>query len=118
MSYDIYMKCSQCKGTLNSEESCEEGGTYVMGGTDECALNVTYNYSSYYYKYIDEEKGIRWIYGRTGKECLPVLEKVITQLNDDINSDYWKATEGNAKKPLIRLTKWCKEFPEGIFNGD
>ncbi len=30
---------------LTSEKSIQEGGTQFVGGTDECTLNVTYNYS-------------------------------------------------------------------------
>lgn len=118
MSYDIHMSCKCCGQTLNASEHFQEGGTQVIGGTNECWLNITYNYSKYYYGTINKDDGIRWIYDKTGKECLPVLEKAIAKLGNEVDDNYWNATEGNAKNPLERLAKWCKEFPDGVFRGD
>ena len=39
------------------------GGTHAIGGTTELWLNITYNYSKHYSSVIDEEQGIRKIYG-------------------------------------------------------
>ncbi|WP_460924221.1 hypothetical protein, partial [Staphylococcus aureus] len=43
----------------------------------ECDMNITYNYSLFYYEHIDSENGIRWIYGKTGAEVKERLEKAI-----------------------------------------
>lgn len=100
---------------LYSEEVIAEGGTYAIGGTDEMCLNVTYNYSQHYYKHVNEENGIRWLDGKTGEETAEVLEKAIEALGDDVDDNYWNATEGNAKKALTTLLRWAKERPDGIW---
>ena len=66
-----------------------------MGGTKELWLNVTYNYGHFYYRpEVFGENGIRSIYGKTGAESIPMLEKAISALGDDVDdSDYWNATE-------------------------
>ena len=81
-------------------------------------LNITDNYSKFYRKVIDEEKGIRFIYGKTGAESIPILEKAIDRLNDDADEDYWKATEGNAKRALYGLLTFARLRPDGIWDGD
>jgi len=62
--------------------------------------------------------GIRWIYNKTGKECLPILENAVTQLGTEQSDDYWKATPGNAGHALLELIAFCKMYPDGIFDGD
>jgi hypothetical protein len=94
------------------------GGTYCMGGTNEAWLNITYNYSKFYYENIDGEKGIRWLYGRTGAECSPVLEKAIAALGTERTDDYWAATPGNAGAALIPLLHFARARPDGVFSGD
>ena len=95
------------------------GGTYALGGTTELWLNVTWNYSKFYYRpEVFGEKGIRAIYGMSGAESIPVLDKAIAALGDDTDLDYWKATEGNAKRPLIQLRAMAQMRPDGIWSGD
>ena len=119
MSYDINMINPKTKDVIKFEEKHEfTGGMYVLGGTDEARLNITYNYGKYYYKHIDKEKGIRWLYGKIGKVCLPVLEKAIKVLGTNKDSDYWKSTPGNAGNALLGLIAFCKARPDGLFIGD
>ena len=61
-------------------------------------------------------KGIRSIYGKTGAESIPMLEKAISALGDD--GDYWNATEGNAKRALYGLLAFAKMRPDGVWDGD
>ena len=42
------------------------------------------------------------------------IEALIAQTDDD----YWTATEGNAKRPLLQLLAMAKMRPDGIWNGD
>ena len=93
------------------------GGTYAIGGTRDAWLNVTYNYANHYYRTMGD-KGIRAIYGMTGAESIPVLEDAISKLGDDVSSDYWEDTEGNAKKALCQLLALAKMRPDGIWDGD
>ena len=67
---------------------------------------------------ICKEKGIRSIYGKTGLESIPILQHAINNLGDEVNEDYWKNTEGNAKRPLIQLLIMAKMRPDGIFDGE
>ncbi len=93
------------------------GGTYAIGGSDEAYMSVTYNYGGILRKVIGE-KGIRTIYGMSGAESIPVLEYAISKLDNDVDEDYWKATEGNTKKALQGLLAFAKLRPDGIWDGD
>jgi hypothetical protein len=94
----------------------EEGGTFALGGTDEACLNVTWNYNEFYHKVIDKESGIRWLDGKKAKDTVDILWSAVNRLDEnDTDDDYWKATEGNARKPLVRLLKWAKQHPEGVW---
>ncbi len=119
MSYDIYL----CEP--GTEEPIElgvrhevKGGTYLMGGSSEAWLNITYNYGEFYRETIDSEEGIRWIYGKTGAECLPVLQKAVDKLGIKTSSDYWEATSGNAGHALLGLIAFAQARPDGVFRGD
>lgn len=120
MSYNISLIDPVTKETLElSEEHFMYGGTYAIGGTRELRLNVTYNYSSFYYRPdVLGKKGIRTIYGMTGAESILLLEKAASALSDDVNQDYWEPTEGNAKRPLLQLAVMAKMRPNGIWDGD
>jgi len=118
MSYDISLNDPVTKKVVQLDFKHElKGGTYAMYGTTEAWLNITYNYSKFFYPLFGEE-GIRSLYGKTGAEAIPILEKVIAQLGDDTDPDYWKATEGNAKSSLLKLLALTKLRPDAIVDGD
>src|SRR5690349_10023281 len=103
MSYDIRLCDPVTKETIELEHAhMLQGGTHAIGGTTEAWLNVTYNYGKHYYR-VFGENGIRTIYGMTGAESIPVLKSAAGQLGDETDPDYWAATEGNAKRPLLQL---------------
>jgi len=119
MSYDIYLNEPDSGDTISFDEAHSmTGGTFALGGTTEAWLNITYNYGKFYYEQIDSEKGIRSLYGKTGKEAIQILEKAIKVLGTETNDDYWKATPGNAGAALKGLLGFAKTRPDGIFNGD
>lgn len=134
MSYDIKLIDPITKDVLQLDSPHHmRGGTYQVGGTTEASLNVTYNYAEHFQRVFGDEKveltpfekvfgggktGIRRLYGMTGAESIPVLEKAISLLADDVNEDYWKPTEGNAKRALIQLLTLAKMRPDGVWNGD
>ena len=96
-----------------------QGGTYALGGTKELWLNVTYNYGRIFRRpEVLGEEGIRTIYGMTGAASIPVLQKAIANLGDDTYQDYWKPTDGNAKRPLCQLLAMAQMRPDGIWDGD
>ena len=86
-----------------------EGGTYAMGGRTAADVNITYNYSLLYYHVLGLPNGLRGMNGMEAAEALPILERGIGALGDDENANYWKATEGNAKRPLKLLAEWCRQ---------
>ena len=118
VSYDIKL-CEPVGGeVINFEHPpLVAGGTFAVGGTPEAWLNVTYNYSKQFYRVMGE-KGIRSIYGKTGAETIPILEAAIAALGDDTNPDYWKPTDGNAKKALLGLLAFARLRPDGVWDGD
>jgi hypothetical protein len=118
MSYDISLVDPVTQDVLLLDEPHQmKGGTYAIGGTTECSLNITYNYTRHYYRVLGD-RGIRAIYNITGAESIPLLEAAIAQLGDDVDEDYWKATEGNAKRPLCQLLAMARMRPDGIWQGD
>lgn len=118
MSYDISLRDPVTKETilLNSPHFIW-GGTYVLNGTPEMWLNVTYNYAPVFRRVLGE-KGIRSIYGKTGAETIPVFEKAIDELSDDVSDDYWDCTEGNVKRVLYGLLSFARMRPDGVWHGD
>ena len=62
--------------------------------------------------------GIRSLYGMTALEAIPILETAISSFKNDVDEDYWKATEGNVKRALNNLLTMCKMRPDAIIDGD
>lgn len=120
MSYDIELQDPITKETLQLDAPHHmRGGTYAVGGTTEARLNVTYNYALHFRKVFGEgETGIRCLYGMTGAESIKVLENAIAELGDDTDENYWKPTEGNAKRALTQLLALAKMRPDGVWAGD
>jgi len=121
MSYDISLCDPVTHETIEVDDMhFVAGGTRSIGGTKELWLNITYNYGKHFRR--DDVlggKGIRSIYGKTGAESIPMLEKAISALGDDVDdSDYWNATEGNAKRALYGLLTFAKMRPDGVWDGD
>lgn len=117
MSYDIRLTDPVTKEVIYlASPHLLAGGTYIPGGTTEAWLNITYNYSRYFETL--GPKGLREIYNKTGAESIPLLETCIQGLNDDTDSDYWKATEGNAKQALLKVKALAQLRPDGIWKGD
>lgn len=111
MSYDVYFyegdKLVEFDRPVNIR-----GGTYCYGGTRFAWLNITYNYASFFLEYIDPEKGIRSLYGKTAKEVIEVLDEVIPHMSGEPEDDYWMGTEGNAKDALCNLRLLACLCPE------
>jgi len=118
MSYDIRLVDPETKEALHLPEKHNlKGGTYCVGGTTEASLNITYNYGEIFSRVLGKQ-GIRSIYGKTGLESTLMLRDAIAELKDDVNGDYWKATEGNARKALIDVIMLAFACPLGVWEGD
>ncbi|MFW6001783.1 MAG: hypothetical protein ACOCQD_00425 [archaeon] len=84
MSYDIRLKDPNTGETITTDEKHDiRGGTYAIGGTNELTLNITYNYSTLIYRVMDNDKGIRTIYGMTGEESIPIIDEAIRRLKEE-----------------------------------
>lgn len=99
-------------------ERHQEGGTYALGGITEAELNITYNYSWFFYRFFDKEKGIRWLYGKQAKDTVERLEFAVKELGAIKYSDYWAPTPGNAGHALLILLGWANQHPKAIWQGD
>lgn len=93
----------------------EEGGTYQVGGCTDATLNITYNYSPFYYKYLSYTKGLRWLHDKNAKDCIETLESAVQTLGTVRDDDYWAETPGNAGYALSILLGWAKEHPDAKF---
>lgn len=101
MSYDIYLCDHVTEEHLTVTEPHQmRGGLYAIGGTTELWLNVTYNYSRYYYE--ANEKGIRAIYGTSGAESIPILESMIKAIEDKYKDADGQWIEGERTRIIYR----------------
>lgn len=118
MSYDLGLQDAITREWLTLDEPHHmRGGTYCIGGSSTAEINITYNYAKHYYRVMGD-KGLRTIYGKTGAESIPILESAIEQLGNDVDDDYWKGTEGNAKRALLQCLALAKMRPDGVWAGD
>lgn len=114
MSYDCTLVDPVTRKPLETATKHEiTGGTYAVGGTQELWLNITFNYSKHIYKVL--AGGIPGLDGKSGAESIPLLQKAISQLSDEVSDDYWEATEGNAKKALYGLLALAQLRPDGVW---
>jgi hypothetical protein len=115
MSYDIDLSYPD---DLAQVENHADGGTYVLGGTTDASLNITYNYGRFYREHLDKEQGIRWLYNKKASETIDRLQKAVEDLGTTRDADYWKATPGNAGYALAILLSWARQHPEAVWSGD
>jgi len=119
MSYDIRLCDPVTNETIElTYRHYKIRGTCKDGGKNEAWLNITCNYSPHFYRIIDEDKGIRAIYGMTGAQSIKILSEAVSKLGDDTCSNYWEPTEGNAKAALLKLIELAEMHPDGIWDGD
>lgn len=118
MSYDLYLVDPVTRHVIEFEEPIGiHGGTYQLGGTTTAWLNITYNYSPYFYSFMGEG-GIRRLYGMSGRDSITLLDAAIDRMTGEPDSDYWAATEGNAKAALLNARRLAELCPAGIWEGD
>ena len=145
MSYDIRLKDPVTGETLElpvkhvmtggtyQADYDERTGTFSPRPISEAWLNITYNYSHYYYEAtegdsrfahdeisayyadgttgpVETEYGIRGIYGKTGAESIPMLEDMLERIEEKYKADgEWIITSRN------RTRYWDKDGKEVDF---
>lgn len=137
MSRNVNLDCACCGRTLQVDRHTE-GGTYAVNGSDEASLNITYNYSVYYYEYldIDGDRGITALYGQAAKHVIERMKRAHAQILADEKveyaeqkrwgqngaawepDNYWCPTKKNAARALAILIGWAERYPAGVFSGD
>ena len=118
MSWDFDLCDPVTKKVLETEEKHHMfGGTICIGGTNVMTLNITFNYSRIINGVIESEEGYARLFnGKPAAETIPILKSAISKLSDDVDDDYWKPTEGNAKRALCQLLALAQMRPDGIWN--
>jgi len=101
MSWDLYVRDDE--GVVQVDKH-EEGGTFVLGGSKDAELNITYNYSNIF--------AFRTLNGKTCEDCIEWLESLIKILGTDRDEDYWESTEGNVGYCLSVILSWCQQHPK------
>lgn len=112
MSYDVSL-CDPVTGkTLESPERFEEGGTYPLGGTTECSLNITYNYSEVFGPLVSD------LHSKTAAETVGGLRGFVAAWPDTrpYERDYWAPTPGNARVAVERLITFADTHPNGVWS--
>lgn len=118
MSYDIYF--------LKNGVVCQlpfttpTGGTYCLDPNHkEAWFNMTYNYYEIManhgigvYRHKDDPKDLFILEEHTAGEIAVKLAEVIPTLKDDVDENYWHATEGNVKKALTKLLLIAVNVPQ------
>ena len=103
MGYSIRIKRADGGDAVLPEKHDITGGTYAVGGTRDAWLYITYNYAAIFARVMGDG-GVNQLDGGCVKDSVPVLEKAIAALGEaQPDADYWKATDGNAKKALVGL---------------
>lgn len=116
MSYDIRIKCAHCHQTIRLDTPHDlRGGTYCVGGTTECWINITYNYGDHFRRVFNDKNIIQVLDGKSIVETIELIETAINQLCGEPSDDYWQPTEGNAKKSLQDLLALAKLAPGGVW---
>ena len=119
MSYDLRLVDPVTGDCLElTEPHFMQGGTWEPNGTKRATLNITSKHIANMRRVIDPEAGIRALYGQTGAESLPLLEKAISLLGTDVDKDLWKPTEGNLRLALTQLAALATLLPKGVWKGD
>lgn len=81
-------------------------------------MTLTFNYSWFYYQFIDEDDGLRWLDGKIAAQTRSRLEEAIEELGTDEwerGEGYWAPTPGNAGSALQTLLQWANRHPEATW---
>lgn len=120
MGYSVKLVDRITNETLQADSPHQmRGGIYLVCGTQYLWLSITYNYAQFFIK--DDvlgKDGLMRINGLSGADSIPILEEATRSLKNNVSSNYWDETEGNAKRALIQLLAMAKIRPDGIWKVD
>lgn len=112
MSHDVSLLGAD--GSVVSVDRHADGGTYVIGGTTDAEINITYNYGQHIWPLIDG--GIKGLHGKRAGDCIDDLTRAVAALGVERDRDYWAATPGNAGYALSILLRWARQHPDATFD--
>ena len=75
-------------------------------------VNITYNLSDMYYKCVDKEKGLKIFDGMSCKEALPILQKAIEDLIDNLKEKGMKMAVVTNKPQALAVKIVETLFPD------
>lgn len=117
MSWWVYLVDEDGESLL-APDGHIEGGTYPLGGTNLCELNVTYNYGRLLHGFgvhPDEWKD------KTGLDTQESFERALNGLMDATHenecqeNDYWHPCPENVARCVELLLAWAKYHPKGVW---
>lgn len=112
MSYDIYIYNPKTKKIISSDYA----GYVDSNDYDKLLyLNITYNYTSVLSKAFNSKKGIYLLNNKKVSDTINIIEVAINRLKNEINNDYWSATEGNVKFALLELYQMSLLGQNGVW---
>ena len=134
MSYDITLNDPVSGAVIEFDKPHQmKGGTYQVGGSRDAWLNITYNYSQYYYDASEDDPrfigklpddretdkprnlGIRGIYGKTGAESITMLQDMIRRITEKYSKDgEWITTKREEIRCIDNKTGKVLEFMDRI----
>ena len=88
-----------------------------LSGKDQDGYDVEYLDSNITYNYYDQYKKVTGsklpdiLHGKTAKETISMLEKIVNELGTEKDSDYWANTPGNAGAAVEKLLNAAKQYP-------
>ena len=118
MSYSAYLTEPETGATIQLKRTDAvpqpAGGIMRVSPVKYAELNITFNYGAIFRRFFGEE-GIRKLNGMRAASSMSLLVPAIDKLKDDVDPDYWRATEGNAKRALQHLRTLAELRPDGIW---
>ena len=113
MSWDVAL--TYPNDTIARVSPHYEGTTILLGGNDQAEMSVTYNYGRCWRVHgwgnlADEFNG------KTARDTIPELRRMIAVLGTETDPDYWAATDGNAGAALAVMLCWAEEHPDAAWS--
>lgn len=104
MSYWI---CLTHNDTVVSVARHAEGATYVLGGTNDACISITYNYAEHF--------AFRDLHQKRAGDTIELMQEAVDRLGTDRDDDYWEPTEGNAGYAVSILLDWARQHPDAVW---
>lgn len=88
-------------------------GREVSQMTGVASATVTGNYA----RLLHDRFAFSWsdLNGKTGRESVPILAKIVEELGTEPSGSYWDATPGNVGRVAARFLLWALLHPEAIW---